>query len=59
MKVLSWNVNGVSWAKMESEDFVSNIVVNDSKFLYESWTSSNIEMLGDAVGALCYTLKTL
>ena len=59
MKVLSWNVNGLSRAKMESEDFVSNIAVNDIVFLYESWTSSNIVMLGDAVGALCYTLKTL
>ena len=38
VKVLSWNVNGLSRAKMESEDFVNNIAVNDIVFLYESWT---------------------
>ena len=36
VKVLLWNVNGLSRAKMESEYFLSNIVVNDIVFLYES-----------------------
>ena len=47
MKVLSWNVNGLSRAKIESEDFVNNIAVNDIVFLYESWTSnSKIDLSG-------------
>ena len=52
VKVLLWNVNGLSRAKMESEYFLSNIVVNDIVFLYESWTSSNSK--NDLSGYVCH-----
>ena len=51
MKVLSWNVNGLSRAKMES---VSNIAVNDIVFLYESWTSSFSKI--DLSGYVCHNI---
>ena len=39
---------------MESEDFVSNIAVNDIVFLYESWTSSNSKI--DLSGYVCHNI---
>lgn len=35
VKVLSWYVNGLSRAKMESENFVNTIAENDIVFSYE------------------------
>mgnify|MGYP000107865502 CR=1 FL=1 len=48
------HVNGLSRAKMESEDFVSNIAVNDIVILYESWTSSNSKI--NLSGYVCHNI---
>ena len=48
MKVLSWNVNGLTEDKLQDDDFLNLISGYDVIFLYESWTreDSKIEIPG-------------
>ncbi|KAH3781904.1 hypothetical protein DPMN_159813 [Dreissena polymorpha] len=41
LRVLSWNVHGLTALKRDSVDFINIVAKHDIIFLYETWTSDS------------------
>ena len=54
LSVISWNVHGLTRAKLEDEDFVNKLAKYDIIFLYETWANKTSDF--DLEGYKCYNL---
>ena len=54
LKILSWNVNGLTNQKLNDPDLLTYISGHDIIFVHESWTNEHSNI--DAQGFRCYNL---